>query len=178
MSVTRSSTSSGPAGRNDAAGPQPTNSNSSSDASGHPTSTTSSTIPTPDSPNGLEHDNFPPNGSTTPPRDGQHSHTSPSQTAHSTTPLSPNGTTDPSLVHDPPGTNESFPSSIDGSPNGSNASAGSSTAAVGGDGSSPMELVDDDIGGALDIETGDEYSGEDYMQDLRRVKGKSRSGKR
>jgi hypothetical protein len=33
-----------------------------------------------------------------------------------------------------------------------------------------MELVDDDIGGPLDIETGDEYSGEDYMQDLRRVK--------
>ncbi|KAG8840173.1 Platinum sensitivity protein, partial [Serendipita sp. 405] len=38
------------------------------------------------------------------------------------------------------------------------------------DESSPMELVDEDIGAALELEGSDEYLGDDYMQDLRRVK--------
>lgn len=36
--------------------------------------------------------------------------------------------------------------------------------------SSPMELVDDEMGGGFELEGGDEFLPEDFMQDLRRVK--------
>lgn len=60
---------------------------------------------------------------------------------------------------------------ITGSPNGDATASGHGDANSAANGSSsPMELVDEEMAGALELDGGDEYIPDDYMQDLRRVK--------
>lgn len=60
---------------------------------------------------------------------------------------------------------------LNGSPNGDSSanSHGDGSSATNGS-SSPMELVDEEMAGALELDGGDEYISDDFMQDLRRVK--------
>lgn len=63
------------------------------------------------------------------------------------------------------------PIEVNGSPNGDAGANGHGDGSSATNGSSsPMELVDEEMAGALELDGGDEYIGDDFMQDLRRVK--------
>jgi hypothetical protein len=72
---------------------------------------------------------------------------------------------------DPTGGLEATSIEVNGSPNrdSSTNGHGDSSSATNGS-SSPMELVDEEMAGALELDGGDEYISDDFMQDLRRVK--------
>jgi hypothetical protein len=72
---------------------------------------------------------------------------------------------------DPAGGLEGASVEVNGSPSGDAGTTGhgDSSSATNGS-SSPMELVDEEMAGALELDGGDEYISDDFMQDLRRVK--------